>query len=341
MAQPGTHYDELEVSASASADTIRAAYRSLMQRVHPDRNPDEPKAVERARRLNIAYEVLSDPKKRAAYDNELRVEAEIARARAAARAQSQGAPRDSSQVAAGDSAHRVNATYGVQDHPARPARNENAPPTGNTRRVADPDPGGRGAASQAGGAPGAANTATAGGTQAPRGREKADQGSARKDARAHASRGRETQHQATSAARERQQPKSAAPRAANPPRRTIDSGARATPPRGTPATASRSRTRSILWPTVIVTGLAATAAAGFLAWDYLEPRGTASPAPRAVVSAGPAADATSPDAQPKSLHLIVTQDCGGFRFRDAPVAYHECMKRKLEELLREDGDTRR
>lgn len=333
MAPTRTHYDELEVSASASADTIRAAYRSLMQRVHPDRNPDDPSAAEHARRLNIAYEMLSDPGTRARYDAELRAEAEKARAReqAAARAQAPGESRNSNSAKPAESARRVNTTYGVEDQPAKAGRNENArAPTGTTRaRAANPDGAadGRGA-SPAGQRPSpeaarpaarkGANPAAAGRNQAPRGRE--------------------TQPQAKSAGRETPQPRSAAPRGEAPPQRKVAPGSRAPTPRRAPATTSRPRTRSILWPTVIVTSLAASVA-GFFAWDYLEPLpGPARPVPQAVVRASPAAGAARPDPQPKSLHLIVTQECGGFRFDDAPVAYHECMRRKLEQLLREEGN---
>ena len=65
------HYEILEVSANASPEVIRAAYRSLMQRYHPDRNPGNTEAAGRALLVNQAYEVLSDANKRAAYDSEL------------------------------------------------------------------------------------------------------------------------------------------------------------------------------------------------------------------------------------------------------------------------------
>ncbi len=67
------HYDTLEVSRLASPEVIRAAYRSLMQRFHPDRNPGDPAAATRAAHVAVAYEVLSDPQKRASYDASLQV----------------------------------------------------------------------------------------------------------------------------------------------------------------------------------------------------------------------------------------------------------------------------
>jgi len=71
-----THYDTLEISPKASADVVRAAYRSLIQRFHPDRNPGDDGATERAVAITRAYEVLSDAAARGAYDEQLRVAAE-------------------------------------------------------------------------------------------------------------------------------------------------------------------------------------------------------------------------------------------------------------------------
>jgi hypothetical protein len=59
-------YAELEVAASASLQTIEAAYRSLMKRHHPD-NPSH-SGSDRAARLNVAHGWLADPQRRAAYD---------------------------------------------------------------------------------------------------------------------------------------------------------------------------------------------------------------------------------------------------------------------------------
>lgn len=65
------HYDVLEVSPKASGEVIRAAYKSLMQRHHPDKAPDPGASGERAARIAQAYDVLSDPDKRLAYDREV------------------------------------------------------------------------------------------------------------------------------------------------------------------------------------------------------------------------------------------------------------------------------
>jgi len=72
MAQLKTYYDTLQLARSASPAVIRAAYRSLSQQYHPDKNPgDLEKAHRYMSRLNKAYEVLSDPDRRKAYDDEI------------------------------------------------------------------------------------------------------------------------------------------------------------------------------------------------------------------------------------------------------------------------------
>jgi len=60
-------YETLGVSEGASADEIKKAYRKLARKYHPDINKDE-SAVEKFKEINAAYEVLSDPEKKAQYD---------------------------------------------------------------------------------------------------------------------------------------------------------------------------------------------------------------------------------------------------------------------------------
>jgi molecular chaperone DnaJ len=62
------YYDVLGVNRDASEEEIRKAYRKLAMKYHPDRNPDNPKTEERFKEAKEAYEVLSDPSKRSAYD---------------------------------------------------------------------------------------------------------------------------------------------------------------------------------------------------------------------------------------------------------------------------------
>ena len=66
-----SHYDILEVSPKAGAEVIRAAYKSLMQRNHPDRNFDALESTARTAAISSAYDVLSDPEKRRVYDETL------------------------------------------------------------------------------------------------------------------------------------------------------------------------------------------------------------------------------------------------------------------------------
>lgn len=62
------YYEILGVSRSASEAEIKRAYRKLAMKFHPDRNPGDREAEERFKKIKEAYEVLSDPKKRALYD---------------------------------------------------------------------------------------------------------------------------------------------------------------------------------------------------------------------------------------------------------------------------------
>lgn len=61
-------YAILGVSRSASADELKSAYRKLARQYHPDVNPNNPEAEEKFKEVSTAYAVLSDPEKRAKYD---------------------------------------------------------------------------------------------------------------------------------------------------------------------------------------------------------------------------------------------------------------------------------
>jgi len=62
------YYDVLGVSRNASEEDVKKAFRTLAKKHHPDANPGDKGAEERFKEINEAYEVLSDSRKRKAYD---------------------------------------------------------------------------------------------------------------------------------------------------------------------------------------------------------------------------------------------------------------------------------
>lgn len=62
------YYEILGVSKDVSEKDLKKAYRSAAMKFHPDRNPDDKAAEDKFKEANEAYEILSDPQKRAAYD---------------------------------------------------------------------------------------------------------------------------------------------------------------------------------------------------------------------------------------------------------------------------------
>jgi DnaJ-class molecular chaperone len=61
-------YKELGVSRSAGADEIRRAFRKLAKQLHPDKNPGDPAAEERFKRISAAFDLLGDADKRKKFD---------------------------------------------------------------------------------------------------------------------------------------------------------------------------------------------------------------------------------------------------------------------------------
>ncbi|KAM5369266.1 hypothetical protein ACJZ2D_009087 [Fusarium nematophilum] len=68
-AQRKDYYKIVGVEKTATADEIKRAYRKMAVKLHPDKNPGDPHAEEKFKDLQEAYETLSDPQKRARYDN--------------------------------------------------------------------------------------------------------------------------------------------------------------------------------------------------------------------------------------------------------------------------------
>ena len=68
MAKIHTHYDNLKVARGAPAEVVRAAYKALSQKYHPDKNPGDEKAARIMAIVNTAYNTLSDPVRRKEHD---------------------------------------------------------------------------------------------------------------------------------------------------------------------------------------------------------------------------------------------------------------------------------
>lgn len=68
MAAEIDYYAVLGIERTASTDDVRAAYRRAARASHPDLNPGDQTAHERFKLVRLAYDVLSDPARRAEYD---------------------------------------------------------------------------------------------------------------------------------------------------------------------------------------------------------------------------------------------------------------------------------
>jgi molecular chaperone DnaJ len=68
MATNRDYYEILGLGREASNEEIKKAFKKLAMKFHPDRNPDNPKAEEQFKEAKEAYDILSDPQKKAAYD---------------------------------------------------------------------------------------------------------------------------------------------------------------------------------------------------------------------------------------------------------------------------------
>jgi len=68
MSKITTHYDNLKVPRNAPDDVIRAAYKQLARRYHPDRNANSAESHRLMQSLNASFDVLDDPRRRAEHD---------------------------------------------------------------------------------------------------------------------------------------------------------------------------------------------------------------------------------------------------------------------------------
>ena len=68
MAAKRDYYEVLGVNKNATPDELKKAYRKLALQYHPDRNPGDKEAEEKFKEAAEAYDVLSNPDKKARYD---------------------------------------------------------------------------------------------------------------------------------------------------------------------------------------------------------------------------------------------------------------------------------
>jgi DnaJ-class molecular chaperone len=86
MSQFQTHYDNLKVARNAPPEVIRAAYKSLSQKFHPDHHKDKADSTRAFQLISAAYKTLSDPQQREQHDLWIaRTEAQLWQAAAASR----------------------------------------------------------------------------------------------------------------------------------------------------------------------------------------------------------------------------------------------------------------
>ncbi|MHA2357616.1 MAG: molecular chaperone DnaJ [Candidatus Heimdallarchaeaceae archaeon] len=68
MSNKRDYYEVLDVSKDATEEEIKKSFRKKAMEYHPDRNPDDPDAAEKFKEATEAYDILSNPEKRSAYD---------------------------------------------------------------------------------------------------------------------------------------------------------------------------------------------------------------------------------------------------------------------------------
>ena len=95
-----THYDNLKVARDAPDFVIRAAYKTLSQNYHPDKNPGDARAAQVMSLINQSYEVLSDPVRRREHDQWIAREESKVRSQTGAQTSSQNPEPQAQQPAA-------------------------------------------------------------------------------------------------------------------------------------------------------------------------------------------------------------------------------------------------
>ena len=91
MTKLRTHYDNLKVARDAPDAVIRAAYKVLAQKYHPDKNPGDERAARVMQIINQSYGVLSDPEQRKEHDEWIRAQELLQAAEALLKARSEPA----------------------------------------------------------------------------------------------------------------------------------------------------------------------------------------------------------------------------------------------------------
>jgi curved DNA-binding protein CbpA len=100
-------YKALGLSRDASQEEIRKAHRKLVRKYHPDANPEDPRAEERFKEVQRAYEVLSNEQKRREYDEGLRTSSRGSPGRPRSRESSSRARARADGRTAGGTTHTV------------------------------------------------------------------------------------------------------------------------------------------------------------------------------------------------------------------------------------------
>ncbi|MHA1814529.1 MAG: DnaJ domain-containing protein, partial [Candidatus Heimdallarchaeaceae archaeon] len=68
MPEKRDYYEVLDLSKDATEADIKKSFKKKAMEYHPDRNPDDPEAANKFKEVSEAYEILTNPEKRSAYD---------------------------------------------------------------------------------------------------------------------------------------------------------------------------------------------------------------------------------------------------------------------------------